>query len=156
MGYHLYYIYIYVSKVILILNPELLKKKRTQRQAHYGGRQQYFSEQVIIHAPDGFPDVTTAYKIHAERDRITRISVSVAQVQADDSLNRLEDWNSQCYLYRAIAKNLNSLVYKSSNEDTCFIKCRMRAIYQACNCTQYFFKLYKGAVSRNNLLTYKS
>ncbi|KAL4103731.1 hypothetical protein QTP88_019075 [Uroleucon formosanum] len=99
---------------------------------------------VIIHAPDGFPDVTTAYKIHAERDHITRISVSVAQVEADDSLNRLEDWNSQCYLYRAMAKNLNSLVYKSSNEDTCFIKCRMRAIYQACNCTQYFFKLYKG------------
>lgn len=115
-----------------------------------------FSEQVMIHPNDGFPDVATAYKIHAVRDRITRISVSVAQVEADESLDRLDIRNSQCYLYRAKAKNLNSLFHKSSNEDTCFIKCRMRAIYQACNCTQYFFKLYKGATSRYNSLKYKS
>jgi len=104
----------------------------------------FFSEQVLVHPPDGFPDVASAYKVHAVRDRITQISVSVAQVEADDSLNRLDNRNGQCYLYKAKAKNLSSLLHKSSNEDTCFIKCRMRAIYEACNCTQYFFKLYKG------------
>ncbi|XP_022166699.1 sodium channel protein Nach-like isoform X2 [Myzus persicae] len=98
---------------------------------------------VMVHPPDGFPDVATAYKIHAVRDRITLISVSAAQVEADESLDRLDSWNSQCYLYKAKAKNLSSLLHKSSNEDTCFIKCRMRAIYKACNCTQYFFKLFK-------------
>ncbi|XP_029341727.1 pickpocket protein 19-like isoform X2 [Acyrthosiphon pisum] len=102
-----------------------------------------FSEQVMVHPPDGFPDVATAYKVHAVRDRITRISVSVAQVEADESLNRLDIQNSPCYLFRAVAKNLNSLFFKSSNENTCFIKCRMKAIYHACNCTQYFFKVYK-------------
>ncbi|KAL5237348.1 hypothetical protein ACI65C_004758 [Semiaphis heraclei] len=106
--------------------------------------ERYWLTQVLVHPPDGFPDVTSAYKVHAERDRITQISVSVAQVEADDSLNRLDNRNGQCYLYKAKAKNLNSLLHKSSNEDTCFIKCRMRAIYEACNCTQYFFKLYKG------------
>ncbi|XP_025198205.1 pickpocket protein 19-like [Melanaphis sacchari] len=99
---------------------------------------------VMVHTPDSFPDVATAYKVHAIRDRISRISVSVAQVEADDSLDRIGNQNSQCHLYRAKAKNLSSLLHKSSNEDTCYIKCRMRAIYKACNCTQYFFKLYKG------------
>ncbi|XP_015371445.1 PREDICTED: pickpocket protein 19-like [Diuraphis noxia] len=99
---------------------------------------------VLVHPPDGAPDVASAYKVHAVRDRITQISVSVAQVEADDSLNRLDDWNGQCYLYKTKAKNLSSLLHKSSNEDTCFIKCRMKAIHEACNCTQYFFKLYQG------------
>ncbi|XP_060844346.1 pickpocket protein 19-like [Rhopalosiphum padi] len=99
---------------------------------------------VMVHTPDSFPDVATAYKVHAIRDRISLISVSVAQVEADESLDRLDSENSQCYLYKAKAKNLSSLLHKSSNEDTCYIKCRMRAIHKACNCTQYFFKLYKG------------
>ncbi|KAF0746671.1 sodium channel protein Nach-like, partial [Aphis craccivora] len=99
---------------------------------------------VMVHTPDSFPDVATAYKVHAVRHRITRISVSVAQVEADDSLDRLDNTNSHCYLYKTKAKYLSSLLHKSSSEDTCFINCRMRAIYNACNCTQYFFKLYKG------------
>lgn len=104
----------------------------------------FFFEQVMVHTPETFPDVATAYKVHAVPKRITRISVSVAQVEADSSLDRLDSRNGQCYMYNAKATKVSPTFHKSSDEDTCYIKCRMKAIHTACNCTQYFFKLYKG------------
>jgi len=102
----------------------------------------------MVHNPEAFPDVSIGYKVHAVRDRVTRISVSVAQVKADGSLNRLSQRNNQCYMYKTLSVE-NSLTYQSNDEDTCYSKCRQQTIYRVCNCTQYFFDLYKG-IKRTN------
>lgn len=101
-----------------------------------------FVHQVFVHPPENFPEVSTGYKVHAERDRINRISVSVAQVKADESLERLHEDDRRCCMYNKMQSTEN--IYKSHNEDTCYSECRRRAIYKMCNCTQYFYKLYKG------------
>ncbi|VVC38399.1 Epithelial sodium channel [Cinara cedri] len=95
---------------------------------------------VIVHNPEAFPDVSTSYKLHAVHDQINRISVSVAQVKADDSLGRLSDHDRRCFMYE-------STNGPSSNEDMCYSECRLTTVYKACNCTQYFFKPFKGIAS---------
>lgn len=96
-----------------------------------------FPIQVIVHTPEAFPDVSTSYKLYAVRNQIDRISVSVAQVKADDSLGRLSDKNRRCSMYESTTR-------PGSNEDMCYSECRTMTVYRACNCTQYFFKPYKG------------
>lgn len=97
----------------------------------------------MVHTPEGFPDVSIGYKMHAIHNRISRISVSVEQVKADDSLSRHAQRDLQCFAYNDQWKN-EAPYYRSHDEDTCYTKCRLRTIYEMCNCTQYFFKLYKG------------
>lgn len=98
----------------------------------------------MVHTPEAFPDVSIGYKVHAKRDRITRISVSVSQVKADDSLRRLSRQNHQCFMYNSAATDDVPPSLQSNDEDTCYSECRMRTIYNVCNCTQYFFEKYKG------------
>lgn len=93
----------------------------------------------MVHTPEAFPDVSTSYKLHNIHDQLNMISVSVAQVKADDSLGRLSDQNRGCFMYE-------SLTEQGNNEDMCYTECRQTAIYRACNCTQYFFKPYKGII----------
>lgn len=102
------------------------------------------SVQVMVHPPAALPDVSFGYKVHAVRDRITRISVSVAQVKADESLRRLSTRNGQCFMYKVVSSSF----YQSNDEDTCYIKCRLKSIYNMCNCTQYFYNMYKGVQCR--------
>lgn len=104
-----------------------------------------FPGQVMVHTPEAFPDVSIGYKVHAVRDRVSRISVSVAQVKADNSLDRLGEQNSQCFMYNKMAAD-----NESNNEDSCYSNCRMKSMYHTCNCTMYFFKLYKGDANNGN------
>lgn len=103
----------------------------------------YFSQQVMVHTSNDFPDVSIGYKLHATRDQINRISVSVAQVRADKSLKNLDEKDNRCSMYNTMS-NENTGFYKINDEDTCYSECRLRTIYRVCNCTQYFFKPYKG------------
>lgn len=106
-----------------------------------------FPIQVIVHTPEAFPDVSTSYKLHAVRNQIDRISVSVAQVKADDSLGRLSDKDRRCFMYESTTR-------PGSNEDMCYSECRTMTVYRACNCTQYFFKPYKGITINTRVYTY--
>lgn len=97
----------------------------------------------MVHTPETFPDVSTGYKLHAMRNRVNRISVSVAQVKADDSLNRLSKHNRYCYMYGGKSTD-DRTGFAAENEDTCYSDCRLKTVYEKCNCTQYFFEPYKG------------
>lgn len=105
-----------------------------------------FPSQVMVHTPEVYPDVSIGYKVHATRDHISRVAVSVDQVMADESLGRHAKRDLlQCYVYDNDGGWKNEAPYfKSHDEDTCYTKCRLRTIHEMCNCTQYFFDLYKG------------
>lgn len=101
----------------------------------------------MVHTPEAFPDVSIGYIVHAQQNSISRISVSVSQVKADDSLNHFNQRNhKKCFMYNTAVTVGNDPFSENIAEDTCYSKCRLKAIYKMCNCTQYFFKSYKGIV----------
>lgn len=110
-----------------------------------------FATKVMVHTPEDFPDVTTAYKVHTAIDRTSRISVSVSQVLADDSLYRLNEQNRKCFMHRPRSifdkgESASSSSRIKNDEDTCHSKCRIQTIHKKCNCTPYYFDVYKGGL----------
>ncbi|KAI5703920.1 hypothetical protein M8J75_000098 [Diaphorina citri] len=100
---------------------------------------------VIVHSPEDFPDVTSSFIQWKEAGKVSRILVSLSTVIGDDSLRRVSKEKRGCYFvdefYRAPNTELPS--YVGNDEDNCYQRCRLRAIYDLCNCTPYYFQSFR-------------
>lgn len=100
---------------------------------------------VMIHTPEDFPDISSSYKVYSELNQSSRISVSVSHIQADKSLQRLNEKDRKCFLFeRRSLKDTILPSIRSNSEDNCFSKCRLMATHQICNCTPYYFEIKRS------------
>lgn len=105
----------------------------------------------MVHNPDDFPDVSKDYMVYTHYRKVFRMSIKATIVTTDESLNTLNVKQRRCILNHdtengklpSLHRKYNHLAkFASNSENNCYTKCRMQAIYEKCNCTPYFLRLY--------------
>ncbi|XP_050426691.1 sodium channel protein Nach-like [Adelges cooleyi] len=105
---------------------------------------------VIVHTPDDFPDVSDSYKLYQGINKVSQLSVSVSKVSADKSLYRLSEDRRNCVMHKdhLADQGIISQHGSSDSENNCKSRCRLKTIFQICNCTPYFYNTNKKNVTQ--------